>query len=367
MVAGPAPVRRVVEVGGDGEPGSGAVALGGQVGGQGVLGTLDQGVPAAGRRGRGGRGLAGPGGGDRCGEREQGGAEEGGVLGAAAALDPDAAGAVGGDGEEPVEVGGAFLAVQLAFEGRSVAVGVDHVEDAASGLGEVGGVEPAGFLQQHVFGPARRLGLVGSASTASRTTAACSGLTVPSRSAARVPAVGVQLAGVVDPAFAVAAAQSGEVGVPVGGRGPAELALRDLAGVDLGEHLGLDRGELGAQRLQCLDGADQLVRAAGGPQRLGQPTHQRARLRHHPRRGGSRERRDRHEQTQPETTDTQTPTNKGPVDNRVQRVLCATAVPAKNSGKQGHWHRRIPTALLTRLHPWGRLSLPRPSWPPLWS
>ncbi len=52
-------------------------------------------------------------------------------------------------------MGGAFLALELPFEGAVGVVGVDHVEDAASGPGEVGGVEPAGFLEQHLFGAAR--------------------------------------------------------------------------------------------------------------------------------------------------------------------------------------------------------------------
>ena len=81
--------------------------------------------------------------------REKRGAEDGAVLGAAVALDPDPAGAVVGDREEPAGVCGAFLALQGGFVGAFGAVGVDDVGEVAGGAGQVGGVEPTGFFEQH--------------------------------------------------------------------------------------------------------------------------------------------------------------------------------------------------------------------------
>ena len=53
------------------------------------------------------------------GQREQGGADDLAVLGGSVALDPDAAGAVADHGQEPLQVRGAFLAVQGASAARS--------------------------------------------------------------------------------------------------------------------------------------------------------------------------------------------------------------------------------------------------------
>jgi hypothetical protein len=90
-----------------------------------------------------------------CGQGDQGGLDQGGVLGGAAALDPGAAGLVGGDGEVPGQVGGAFEAVQGLFVAAFVALGVDHGEQSAGELLEVGGVQSFGFGEQdlHPAGP----------------------------------------------------------------------------------------------------------------------------------------------------------------------------------------------------------------------
>ena len=55
-------------------------------------------------------------------------------------LDPDA---VVGEGQEPAEVGGALLAGELALGLALVAVRVDHDDEVAAHLVQVGGVERA--------------------------------------------------------------------------------------------------------------------------------------------------------------------------------------------------------------------------------
>ena len=84
----------------------------------------------------------------RAGEREEGGCEQGAVLGRAAAADPDPTGPVGGDGEVPVEVGGAFLTLQGGLSRRSVVSGSTTSGDVPPGPGEVGGVQMRGLGDQ---------------------------------------------------------------------------------------------------------------------------------------------------------------------------------------------------------------------------
>ena len=59
---------------------------------------------------------------------------------------------------------------------------------------------------------------------------------------------------------------AGQVGEPVGGGAPAQLALGDLADVELGQQLGLQRGRLGLESLQLGHPGDQLRVPASGPQ-----------------------------------------------------------------------------------------------------
>jgi hypothetical protein len=135
------------------------------VGGQGVLGGGDQGVPHP------GTGITrvpelvvvvgelvvvvgvvvGGGGGCRGRQRQQRGFEQGAVLGGPASFDPDSAGCVERYREVAGEVGGAFLAVQLAFEASVLGVGVDHVDQVPAGAGQVGGVEVSGMLEEGLF------------------------------------------------------------------------------------------------------------------------------------------------------------------------------------------------------------------------
>jgi hypothetical protein len=162
------PLTQGLEIHGEGEPGGGAVGLRWQVGVQAVSGQADQGVPHPGPvvarvvdqvpvfvavfvavfvvDGR-GRGR----------QRQEGGGEEGAVLGGASALQTDPARAVGGDGQEPVVVGGAFLARQLSLQLPVGGVGVDHVHQVPPGPGQLTGVQRPGVVEQGPFaaGPDR--------------------------------------------------------------------------------------------------------------------------------------------------------------------------------------------------------------------
>ena len=180
-----------VEAGGDRDPRPGTVGVGGQVGGQGVLAGQHQRVPHPGAvvthvldvpvavlvRRRGGGGL---------GERQEGGLDPGGVLDGAAAPDPDAAGTVLGEGEEPAEVRGAVLPLQVLLGLAFGALGVDDVDEVARGLGEVGGVQPPGLVEQLLLRQLPEVGVGGQLLDRIQMTPACSGETSPSRSASRV-------------------------------------------------------------------------------------------------------------------------------------------------------------------------------------
>ena len=140
---------------------------GSQLGGQGVLGQGDEGVPAAGaglpripprRAGLSRRaGFAGLlvhlvdpvlGSGFGSGEGEERGLEEGTVLGRPAAADPDPTGPVLADGQVAVEVGGAFLPLQPGLQPPVDRVGVDDLDQVPTGPGQLGGVE-VGRLADH--------------------------------------------------------------------------------------------------------------------------------------------------------------------------------------------------------------------------
>ena len=90
-------------------------------------------------------------GGCRAGQREQGGFEQGAVLGRAAASDPDSSGAVVAEGEVAVEVGGAFLTLQGGLEPAVHGVGVDDLGEVSPGPGEVGGVQGPGLAEQDLL------------------------------------------------------------------------------------------------------------------------------------------------------------------------------------------------------------------------
>ena len=89
-----------------------------------------------------------------------------------------------------------------------------------------------------------------------------------------------------DPALAFAAAQPGDVGQPVPGRGVVQPLFGQVAGVGLGDRSGLDRGQRRGELLDPGHHLDQLVVGPGRPQHLGQAPHRRDRLGQH--RGGCR-------------------------------------------------------------------------------
>jgi hypothetical protein len=83
-----------------------------------------------------------------CGQRDEGGLDQGGVLGGAAALDPGAASLVVGEGEVAAVVGTAFEAVEVLLVAPGLAVGVDDGGEVEAELLERGGVELLGLGQQ---------------------------------------------------------------------------------------------------------------------------------------------------------------------------------------------------------------------------
>ena len=236
---------------GDGDPGTGAVGGGYAVGVQGVLGELDQGVEHAGAvvagvglhfAAGGVRVDGGVDGGRGLGEGEQGGAEHGAVLGAAAALDPDPAGAVLGDREEPAGVRGAFLAVEGGLVAALGTVGVDDLGEVSGGAGQLGGVEPPGLLQQHLLAPGSqgRARGQGVDRVADDRGLSGGGLAAAHR-LERLGQLGDQLLGVHHGPSPLAAGQAGQVREPVGRGAPVQLLAGQVPGVGLGQQPGLER------------------------------------------------------------------------------------------------------------------------------
>ena len=90
----------------------------------------------------------------RCGfgQGEQGGADHLAVLGRAVAPEPDAAGAVADHGQEPLQVRGAFLAVQRGLGGALGTVGVDHRGEVPAGPDQLGRGQGSGLLEQDLLG-----------------------------------------------------------------------------------------------------------------------------------------------------------------------------------------------------------------------
>ena len=206
-------------------------------------------------------GVSGSTAGVGLGEGEQGGAEHGAVLDAAATLDPDSAGTVLGDREEAAGVRGSLLPGEGGLVAALGAVGVDDLGEVAGGAGQLGGVEPPGLLQQHLLasGPqsrARGQGVHASqmipawAAETSRRDAGprgcadCSATSCWACTTARRP---------------VAAGQAGEVGEPVGRGAPVQLLAGQVAGVGLGQQLRLERRQLSLQLLDRGQPLDQVV------------------------------------------------------------------------------------------------------------
>jgi len=94
-----------------------------------------------------------------CGEWNQGGLDQGGVLCGAAAPEPGAAGLVVGDVQVPVEVCGAFEAVEGSFVAPVLTSGVDYGEEAAGELAQFGGVQRLDLTQQHLHSARPQVGV----------------------------------------------------------------------------------------------------------------------------------------------------------------------------------------------------------------
>jgi hypothetical protein len=95
-----------------------------------------------------------------AGEGEQGCFEEGAVLDRAAALDPDPAGTVVTDPQEPGVVRGPLLTGELTLQAPVYGVGIDDLDQVASGLGQLGGIQRPGVVDQDrlALGPQHRAG-----------------------------------------------------------------------------------------------------------------------------------------------------------------------------------------------------------------
>ena len=96
-----------------------------------------------------------------CGEGDQGGLDQGGVLGRAAALEPGTAGVVVGDREVPTQVRDAVEPVEGLFVAAVLAVGVDHTQEPAGELLQVGGVQRLGLTEQYLHPTGADLGVAG--------------------------------------------------------------------------------------------------------------------------------------------------------------------------------------------------------------
>ena len=130
-------------------------------------------------------------------------------------------------------------------------LGVDDVDQVAGGLGEVGGVQPAGLVEQGLLGqlPGRRVRgelLDGVQMIAGLLRGDRARRAARRGSADRSPTRSLACRTALEPVRRWVPASVGE---PVAGRGPGELLLGDLAVLDLGQRGGLDRGQVGAQRL----------------------------------------------------------------------------------------------------------------------
>ena len=240
----PEPSLQIVEVDSDGDAWPRPVAGGCESGVETVLGQPDHGVEHAGPvitvvgelfAGRGvdrGRGRR---------ERQQGGAQRGPVLDASASSDPDPAGPVVGDREEPPLVRDALAPVELCL-GPSRATGrVDELPEMPADSVQVGGIEPGGFGQQDPFTSLAQLDRARQAvdrvdhdRRLLRTHDAIA------QGGERGRPLGREYDGVVDGSLASTPTKSGDVGEPLPGRGPMQLGPREVAGLDLGEQPRLD-------------------------------------------------------------------------------------------------------------------------------
>ena len=226
-------------------------------------------VPAAGDRAAAGvtrRAVRG----HRCSQGHQRGREVGGVLAAAASVDRRTAGTVVPDRQTAVEMGGAFLAVELPFVPARLPVRVDDLDEVAGGLAQVGRVQCLGLGQESLDPTGPDLGV---------TRQVVDGPSDDLSLRGGEPAVAQRLADRGQDRFVDRPRQAHDAGsgalVPTGhrgdevlGRGPADR-LDGPGGLELSDDRQLDgiRGRL--QRLELGHGVHQLVPGARSPQGRG--------------------------------------------------------------------------------------------------
>ncbi len=238
-----------------------------------ALACLDQRVPGPGavvagidpvQAGVGvGRGLG-------CGQRGQRGLDDRGVLEGAAALEPDSAQAVLDQGEEPVEVGGAFELVELLLLPGRDPVGVEDLQQPLAELVQLGGVQPGRVLEEERLPGRPQRGVEGQQVQAGHDHLGVLGGDLPGRQRrpGRLPGAGERGGGAQDPPPRRGPPAGGR-GQVVGRGGPAR-ALVHLAGLDLHRDAGLHRGQGGAQPLDLQVDLQQLARRLGRPHDLAQ-------------------------------------------------------------------------------------------------
>ncbi len=183
-------------------------------------------------------------------------------------------------------MGGPVLAVEVLLGVAFGLLGVEHLDQVPRDLGEVGGVEPARLLEEELLRLLAQVLPVGESVDGVDDDGRLLGRDRPvTQRGVGAGQLADELGGLAHDAVTAAAVGAGQVGEPVGGGAPGQVRLRDLAGLDLGQHGRLDRGQSAAQGLELLDRADQLVGSAGRPEHLVQSSQLRAGIRDHPRGG----------------------------------------------------------------------------------
>ena len=178
-----------------------------------------------------------------------------------------------GQGQVPAQVGGAFEPVQLAFGAAVRSVGVQHGEEAAGELPELGGVESFGLGEQELHSAGTQVGVGGEGVDAAFDHLGLEG---------GEPAVGERLphgrqqwpvdcGGEAEGGGAGALVSAGDRGEEVLGGGPAG-GLDRAGGFELADHPELQRVQGRLDRFDLRDGVHQLAPVPGRPQRLGQVT-----------------------------------------------------------------------------------------------
>ena len=183
-------------------------------------------------------------------------------------------------------MGGPVLTVEVLLGVAFGLLGVEHLDQVARDLDELGGIEPARLLEEELLRLLAQVLPVGESVDGVDDDGRLLGRDRPVTECGVGPGqLTDELDGLAHDAVTAAAVGTGQMGEPVRGGTPRQMRLRHLAGLDLSQHGRLDRGQPAAQRLELLDRADQLVGSAGRPEHLVQSGQPRAGIRDHPRGG----------------------------------------------------------------------------------